>query len=208
MISLSISDDQSDNDAVQLVGCAGLVAQDATASKDRAAVAAEPPSLAALLRGEDDCARMSLGHSMRKVDTDVDSDVTDVAMDDVVDLCSSDDEDLRVKREIALKPSGAKRELAECDRNTGRRKRKAPARPWLSEAQLDHLNTLRVPADRTLQKIVWQLGCEVNLYQHQPEAVRAVAGTEPTECRSNGCNCLLWYTGCCGTLVRLISIIG
>ena len=59
MISLSMSDDESDDAAVQLVGDSPAGAKDARVllprtllpthgSKDRAALAAEPPSLAAL----------------------------------------------------------------------------------------------------------------------------------------------------------------
>lgn len=38
------------------------------------------------------------------------------------------------------------------------------------------LGELLNPADRALQKLIWDIGCRYTLLPHQPEAVRAVAG--------------------------------
>ena len=57
-------------------------------------------------------------------------------------------------------------------------------RNWLSsasrDAKLDHMATISSDADKILQMLLWDVGFDYQIYSHQHEAIRFVAGLQPT----------------------------
>ena len=57
-------------------------------------------------------------------------------------------------------------------------------RNWLSsasrDAKLDHMATISSDADKILQMLLWDVGFDYHIYSHQFEAIRFVAGLQPT----------------------------
>jgi hypothetical protein len=57
-------------------------------------------------------------------------------------------------------------------------------RNWLSsasrDAKLDHMATIPNNADKILQMLLWDVGFDYHIYSHQFEAIRFVAGLQPT----------------------------